>query len=143
MHYSKDKSTYILSFEQGEEVIATITEFCKKEDIKNAHFSGIGAVRDLSCGYYALEEKKYYFTSYEELVEVASLTGNVMLKEGAPFVHAHGVFTNTRNEAFGGHIQEMQVGVALEIILTVFDDELERLHNEKTGLYHISCEARF
>lgn len=143
MHYSKNGNTYILSFDIGDPVIKTVTDFCKEAGIKNAYFTGIGAVRDLSCGYYALDERKYYFTNYEELVEVASLTGNVMLKDGVPFVHAHGVFTNTHNEAFGGHIQEMLVGVALEIILTVLETELSREHNDKTGLYHISCEAGF
>lgn len=143
MQYTKTDNTYILKIEKGEAVVETITHFCSREGIQNAYFRGIGAVKGLTCGYYALDEKEYYFTDYHELVEVASLTGNVMLKDGKPFVHMHGVFTNTKNEAFGGHIKEMNAGIVLEVILSVLPTAVERLHDEEIGLYLMSCDERF
>ena len=62
-----------------------------------------------------------------------------MLKDGAPFVHLHAIFTDTENSAFGGHIEEMRVGVTLEIILTPLQSELSREHDEAIGLFLISC----
>ena len=125
--------------EQGEPVLATLTNFAKEQGIQNAAFSGIGAVKDVTCGYYALDEKKYYFTDYPELVEVVSMTGNVMLKEGEPFLHVHAVFTDTKNEAFGGHVQEMVVGVTLEVVLEKFDTQIERELDEPIGLFLMNC----
>jgi predicted DNA-binding protein with PD1-like motif len=139
MQYTQSNTTYVLNIEKGEEVVSMITEFCQKEGIANGYFRGIGAVDALTCGYYALDEKKYYFTDYHELLEVVSLTGNVMLKEGKSFVHMHGVFTNTKNEAFGGHIKEMTVGVVLEVILEKLDTDIKRLHNDEIGLFLQSC----
>lgn len=139
MRYTKVENIYILKIEKGEEVIARLTSFCEEQNISNALFSGIGAVQGLSCGYYALDEKKYYFTQYDELVEVASLTGNVMLKEGKPYVHVHGVFTNTTNNAFGGHIQSMVAGVVVEISLQVLSSQIERTLDEEIGLYLMEC----
>jgi uncharacterized protein len=127
-------SAIIIKVERGEDVVKTITAFCTKEGIANAYFTGIGAVDTLKCGYYNLEEKTYYFTDYAQPLEVVSLTGNVMLKDGAPFLHVHGVFTDTENKAFGGHIVEMRVHVVLEVMLTPLESKIERALDDCIGL---------
>ncbi len=134
MRFTQTDNRYILKIERGEVVVETITKFCQKQSIRNAIFSGIGAVDKLTCGYYSLEEKQYYFTDYNEMIEVVSLTGNVTLKEDNPFVHVHGVFTNTKNQAFGGHIVEMQVGVVLEVILESLKTNIQRVADDCIGL---------
>jgi hypothetical protein len=134
MHSLKTDNTIILRIDKGEEVVKSITEFCTKEGIDNAYFTGIGAVDVLTCGYYSLEEKKYHFKDYTEPLEVVSLTGNVMLKDGAPFVHVHGVFTDIENTAFGGHVVEMKVHVVLEVMLTPLSSKIERHVDECIGL---------
>lgn len=133
--------SYVLAFLKGEEVLTEMISFCAREGIVNATFTGIGAVRGLSCGYYALEEKAYHFTQYDEPVEVVSLTGNIMQKEGAPALHAHGVFTDHENRAFGGHIESMVVDVTLEVVLTVLPSEIERVLDEDIGLFLLDCEG--
>lgn len=141
MQYSKSEDTYTIIINQGEEVIATITNLCQQENITNAYFRGIGAVDKLECGYYDLEKKEYFFTTYDTMLEVASLTGNVMLKDDTPFVHMHGVFTDTTNNAFGGHVKEMRVGVTLEVIFTTLPQNHTRQLDEEIGLYLINCPA--
>lgn len=142
MKYQKEDNDYIITIDKGENVIESITNFCIEHNIDNAYFRGIGAVEFASCGYYALEEKKYYFTKYDELIEVASATGNVMLKDGKPFVHLHAVFTDTTNNAFGGHVEEMRVGVTFEIILTPLSSKIERKHDECIGLFLIDPKEK-
>ncbi len=139
MNHRKVDRGYVLILDKGEPVIESIIRFAEAENIKNAHFSAIGAVDRVSCGYYALDEKQYHFKQYDQMLEVVSATGNVMLKEGKPFVHLHAVFTDTDNVAFGGHVEEMRVGVTLEVMMIVLDSELSRKHNEEIGLYLISC----
>lgn len=139
MQYKLTDQTYIIKVEQGEAVMETLTNFCKAEGIKNASFQAIGAVKDITCGYYALDEKKYYFTDYPDIVEVASLTGNVALKEGEPFLHVHAVFTDTDNQAFGGHVKEMTVGVVLEVVMRVYDTQIERELDAGIGLWLMRC----
>jgi uncharacterized protein len=106
----------------------------RTHSIRNGHFTGIGAVSELTCGYYELSEKKYYFTDYTDMVEVVSLTGTIMLKDAEPFIHMHGVFTDTKNHAFGGHIVEMRVGVTLEVVLTPLTSNFVRLPDACSGL---------
>ncbi|MEX0917840.1 MAG: PPC domain-containing DNA-binding protein [Candidatus Paceibacterota bacterium] len=139
MQYQKTANEYVIVLQQGENVIETLTRFCTEENIENAYFRAMGAVEHVSCGYYALDEKRYYFKQYDQLLEVASATGNIMLKEGVPFVHLHAIFTDTENNAFGGHVEEMRVGVTLEVILTPLASSLTREHDDKIGLFLISC----
>ena len=143
MRFTRSNSVYIIKIEKGEEVVDTLSAFCQEEGISNAYFSGIGAAKDVSCGYYALEEKKYYFTEYPELVEVVSLTGNIALKEGKPFIHMHGVFTGRDNRAFGGHIERMTAGIVLEVILHTLQTAIEREYDEETGLALLDCASEF
>ncbi len=140
MKYTNADGVYVLRIDKGEDVVKSITEFCANEEILNAYFTGIGAVGTLTCGYYNLEEKKYHFTDYTEPLEVVSLTGNVMLKDGTPFVHVHGVFTDIENKAFGGHIVEMNVHVVLEVIVTPLTSRIERTLDECIGLSLMSFE---
>lgn len=139
MQVTKADSTYIIKLEPGEAVLKTLTDFCTSEGIKNGTLQAIGAVESVSCGYYELPTKQYHFRQYNEMVEVVSLQGNVALKDGAPFLHIHAVFTNTKNEAFGGHVEEMVVGVTLEVVLNVLPSKVERVYDEGIGLFLMNC----
>lgn len=139
MQHHQTDGAYIITIDRGERVIETLTTFAETHEIKNASFTAIGAVDHVSCGYYALEEQAYHFTKYDEPLEVASATGNIMLKDGTPFVHLHAVFTDTTNNAFGGHVEEMRVGVILEVVLTALDSTLDRQHDPSIGLHLINC----
>lgn len=141
MQYSTHNDTHTIIINRNELVIDTITKFCSQHSIANAYFRGIGAVSELECGYYDLDKKEYFFTKYDTMLEVVSLTGNVILKDAMPFVHMHGVFTDTTNNAFGGHIKEMRVGVTLEVILTTLPHTHSRHLDEDIGLYLINCPA--
>lgn len=134
MRSKKAGGTFVIRLDRGEEIIGSLTDFCTENGIKNAHFSAIGAVDRLSCGYYSLAQRQYNFRSYEEMLEVIALTGNVFLKEDRPFIHTHGVFSNQENQAFGGHVESARVGLVLEVILTQLPSALEREYDKATGL---------
>ena len=136
MHYQQSKTAdpYIIRLDRGEKVVSSLTAFCLEHDIKAATISAIGAVDQLTCGYYDLASKKYHFTDYTEPLEVVSLTGYVTEKDDAPHLHLHGVFSDTKNLARGGHVVEMTVGVVLEVTLTPLDKPIVRIHDDCTGL---------
>lgn len=139
MQYQDTDRGYLVVINKGENLVSTLTEFAKEKDISNAVFRGIGAVESLTCGYYDLQEKEYHFHDYEQMLEVVSMIGNVMLKDDEPFIHVHGVFTDETNNAFGGHVKEMTVGVTLEVYLETLDSKCDRQLNEEIGLFLINC----
>ena len=131
----KTDGKYILKIEKGELVHASINECCNAHDIKNATVTGIGAVEFVRCGYYDLPNKNYLFKEYEEIVEVISYLGNVIVKEGGLFVHAHATFSDRENKVFGGHVDEMRVGVVFEVVLNPLSSTIERKLDKEIGLY--------
>ena len=140
MEYKKIDGKYIIRINKGENVMEFLTNWCEEKGIHSGVLSGIGAVEFASCGYYNLEEKKYYFTQYNTMLEVLSMTGNVAIKEGKPFLHVHAVFSGEDNKAFGGHVEEMRVGVVLEVVLEPLSKEIVREHDECIGLYLMNLE---
>lgn len=135
MEYQKKGETYIIRIDKGERVLETLTAWCEEHGFHTGFFRGIGAVEALSCGYYALADKQYHFTQYEGLFEVLSMTGNVALKENKPFLHVHGVFSGTDNTAFGGHVEEMTVGVVLEVVFQPLAINIDRTYDNEIGLF--------
>ncbi len=127
---------FIIRLEKGERVIATLTELCEKRGIRGGVFHAIGAVKNTEIGYYPLESREYVFEMHGEDREVASMTGNIALVDGKPFIHCHAVLSACEAGlgTIGGHIKETEVAVTLEVYLTPFNTSLSREHDEAVGL---------
>ena len=52
MQYEKDGDTYIIYLEQGESIMAILTQFCIDHQIINGQISGIGAIKEIELGSY-------------------------------------------------------------------------------------------
>lgn len=135
MQYTKIDDRYIVKLERGEDVVATLTQFAEQEQIGFATITALGAVDQISCGYYTLTDREYHFKSYEGMFEVLNATGNIAQKEGKPFVHLHAIFSDETNATFGGHVDQMRVGLVLEVVLTVSSGSVARSFDEGTGLF--------
>lgn len=135
MQYRKLENQYIVQLSQGELVHESVAKFCTEQNIVNAWVSALGAVDFVRCGYYDAVAREYVFTEYEDLYEVVSYNGNVMHKGDGLFVHAHASFSDTSNALFGGHVDEMRVGLVLEVLLTPLPSRIDRTFDETTGLH--------
>ena len=67
MQYKQDKDTYLISLDQHEPIMKTLTEFCIEKDIQNGQLSGIGAIKDIELGAYILEDKEYVKKIFPDL----------------------------------------------------------------------------
>lgn len=136
MKSTKTEKGIIIRLDRGEELISTLTDFCRRERVKNAVFQGIGAVERVQIGYYDLASKTYHFTKDDGIFEVASMLGNVALVEGEPFIHAHAVLSRCDEtlRCIGAHIKEAYTAVTLEIFITVLDTSIERRLDGEIGL---------
>ncbi len=135
MKYKKITNGYVIRLFAGEKVLEVLTKFCVEKDIRNGTLEGIGAVSAATIGYYDLAQKKYHFTQFDQVIyELVSLTGNIALVDEAPFLHIHASIADQKLQMFGGHVQEMVVGVTVEVILTKFDGSIVRELDEKIGL---------
>jgi predicted DNA-binding protein with PD1-like motif len=136
------RRTFAIVFDSGDEVADGLLGFARAHAIAGAYFTAIGALRDVTLGYWRWETKDYDRISVREQVEVLSLAGNVALApDGAPKVHAHVVVGKADGSAHGGHLLEGHVRPTLEVILVESPRHLRRTHDPATGLALIDVDA--
>lgn len=127
---------FIIVLSRGEKVIEALTLFCKERGIRSGIFRGIGAVKNATVGYYSLAKKEYFFKTFKEDMEVASMMGNIALVDDAPFLHTHVVLSKMDDSlsCVGAHLREGEVAVTLEVYLTPFEERVHRELDENIGL---------
>lgn len=126
----------LITLERGEKVMASLVSLCEERGIKAGFLWGLGAIKNAEIGYYSLETREYFFKAMPEDREVASMTGNVALVDGKPFIHAHAALSAMDDSlsCVGAHIKEAEVAVTLEVYLTPFQNPVARAYDEGTGL---------
>lgn len=125
---------FALVFAPGDEVVAGLRKFATEANLRAAHFTAIGAFRDVTLAFFDLDKKEYERIPIKEHVEVLSMVGNVAAHDDKPKVHVHVVVGKRDGTAHGGHLMEARVRPTLEVIITESPRHLHRKTDEKTGL---------
>lgn len=138
------ESGFMIKLSRGEKVIESLTSFAEKRGLKSGFFHGLGAVKNAELGYYDLKKREYFFKKFPEDREVASMSGNIALVDGKPFIHVHAVLSSMTDalDCVGAHIKEAEVAVTLEVYLTPFATPFVREYDEETGLKLLRLEQR-
>ena len=130
MRYTEDNGIYAICLEAGEELVFTLTNFCKEKKIEGGFFHGIGASDDLEIGYRSLVTKDYLSKRFSGCVfEITNLTGNVSKER----LHIHITIGDSDMKAYTGHLISANVNPTLEVFLTPFKT-LTRKMDEASGL---------
>jgi predicted DNA-binding protein with PD1-like motif len=125
---------FLVRTDHDSDIVAFITEFAKKQNISAATFTAIGALKSAKLGFYDQQKHQYTQHLMTEPNEIASCTGNISLKEGEPFVHAHAVLSDQNGNTKAGHLMEAKV-FAAEIHLTeLLGEKVERKMDAVTEL---------
>lgn len=140
LHEAGEK-TFALIFDKGDEVLAELTAFAKRERLSAAHFTAIGAFSDVTLGFFDRATKDYKKIPVREQVEVLSLVGDIAISGSDPKVHAHVVIGKVDGTAHGGHLVEAHVWPTLELVLTESPRHLHRKTDPETGLGLIEIPA--
>jgi len=140
MVFEDGERTYVLVFETGDEVVSGVVKFAAENRPGGSHFTAIGALSDVTLGYFNLEKKGYKKIPMKEQVEVLSLVGNIAINRGRPKPHAHIVVGKSDGTAHGGHLMEAHVRPTLEVVITELPEHLWRTTDPRTGLALIDLE---
>ena len=135
MQYEKDGDTYIIYLEQGESIMAILTQFCKDHQIINGQISGIGAIKEIELGTYDLKNQEYITHKIHDIWELTSYQANIQLKDGEPFIHAHITLSDHNLNMKGGHLFEAKVGAVGEFVLRKINTDGKREHDPNIGLF--------
>jgi uncharacterized protein len=101
---SDDGNAAFVRLERGSDMLEGLTEAAEKLGIEAGTVQAIGAVSELSIGYFDQARKEYRTNSFPSAYEIGSGVGNVSQKESKPFVHLHVLATGPDGSTVGGHL---------------------------------------
>ena len=133
MEYVRNGSTIILRLQKGDELVSSLLCLIEKEMVKSGRVSGIGATDDVTIGVFNPKSKVYTKVKVTEDMEILSISGNLTRKDGAPYVHVHGSFASLE-KVYGGHVNECVISATAELIIDLYDVEVERKFDKESGL---------
>ena len=131
--YKPDREL-IVRLKHDTDLIESITELARNQRIETGSFTAIGALRRARLAYYDQRNHEYREIRIDSPHEMVSCIGNVSLKDGQPFTHAHVVLSNEKGETKAGHLLEGVVFAAEVHLRQLEGPKLERKYDEVTGL---------
>ena len=124
----------VLVFDTDDEVMHSLQTWARAHGVSAASFTGIGAFRTVTLGYFDLDRRDYLRIALDEQVEVLSLAGNIALTDDGPKVHAHVVVGKRDGTAHGGHLLHARVRPTLELVVIESAVAMRRTFDPATGL---------
>lgn len=128
------RQTYALVLAAGDEVATALMDFVKEHRIAAAHFTAIGALREVKVAWYDLERKAYKVMPIPGQVEALSVIGDVGMAGGKAAVHCHITVGLHDASTRGGHLVQAIVSPTLEIMITVEPAVLKKKFDSCSGL---------
>jgi predicted DNA-binding protein with PD1-like motif len=141
----------------GSDLFGSLQEIVGKEGVRaGVILSGVGLLgearlrncKSLPEEYPITDENRTYL-SFSRPLEILSLSGNIMVAEGNPLVHAHVTLSHIEGDeirVIGGHLIEgcTIFGFAEIILVELRDIEMEKNYDEETRtlqLFVSDCKA--
>jgi len=123
---------------EGEDLLEAITQIASKSKIHAGFFFLIGTLKSAKLGFY--QHGKYLPIDMDQELEIVSCLGNISLKEGKAFPHAHLAVSDEKGKVFGGHAMHgCIIGVTAELVLVeAVDLKITRQLDEVTKLSLLS-----
>jgi len=116
------------------DLVEFLTELAKKNRIMAATFTAIGALKHAKLGFYDQKTLEYLETVLSSPQEIASCIGNISMKEGQAFVHAHAVLADRDGNTKAGHLLAGKVFAAEIHLIELLGTKLVRKNDAVTGL---------
>lgn len=121
--------TYRVSMTRGDDILSGLTEFADRYQIRNAHFTALGAIDKGLFGWTEIGraadgqnlQKKI---ELNEEAEIVSLIGSITINaQGRPTVHAHGSVALSDGTVKGGHWWQARVSIVAHVFVTATEEE--------------------
>lgn len=130
----KPKEIFMGRLDYGCDLRNEITEICK--GIRIGRIEALGAVQSARLSFYNQKWHDYQTFEIDRPLEITKLIGNVFIKEGEPFVHAHITLADETGKTWGVHLEKGPKVFACEIILETYDGpDFVRIKDDEIGLF--------
>ncbi|MFZ0391716.1 MAG: PPC domain-containing DNA-binding protein [Calditrichia bacterium] len=134
MQVQQMDNNFLIRLQRGEKVMESLLQFSKETQLEGAILQGLGAVTEVTLGYFEWDKKEYRQKTFSEIFEMLSLLGNLTRVEGEHFWHLHASLADSEYRSFGGHFFEATVTVTAELVVTPLPQPLIRSFDDTTRL---------
>lgn len=134
MEHRRTGERIIARLHRDDEIIGSLETLARAESIPAATFTGLGAVSEITLALYDTRERVYKETALREMLEIASMTGNISWLGDDPVIHAHGVVSRVDLSTAAGHIMRGIVSATLEVALQIHPVRVSRAMDPDVGL---------
>ncbi len=140
MEFKNAGERWLIRLEKGEEIISSLLQFSKENNVFSASIMGIGATDRVSLSIFDSSLNRYIEKEYKGDYEISSLMGNISLFEGEPALHIHITLGDRENKALAGHLNYAYISGTCEIFVDQFSAPLERKLDKESGLKLLSLK---
>lgn len=134
MDYRKFGNTILLRIDRGEEIIGCLTAAAKKENIRLASISAVGAADSLTIGLFDTRTKTYSTTELNGEYEITAMEGTISRMNEEVYPHLHITVSDEEFHAFGGHLNRAVISGTCEVVIHLIDGEVDRKFDDGVGL---------
>jgi uncharacterized protein len=121
--------------DHGADFLHQVGLLARKEGFQTGIFTAIGAFSMAELANYDQASREYHRIPIEGPVELLSCHGNLSLRDGQPFVHAHAVLGDSQGKVLGGHLAKGTVFAAELCLQELLGEPFRREYDPMTGLY--------
>ncbi|MGC9515974.1 PPC domain-containing DNA-binding protein [Methanocrinis sp.] len=126
---------FLCSLDHDAEIVTSITNLAERLGVKVGAVAAIGALQRAEIGYYDQVAHEYRPIEIDRPVEIASLNGNLSIREGKPFLHAHATLADSEGNVRGGHLTSGTVFAAEVCLRELVGRPPVRRHDPTTDLF--------
>jgi len=130
----KVDSIYIVSVDNQSNIVETLTDFIRNQDIYAGEVTGIGAVSEATLRFFNPATKDYVDKTFNEQMEVTNISGNVSEIAGRQTLHLHITLGRADYTALAGHLLEAKINGAGEFIFYPLPTKVIKIKNENIGI---------
>lgn len=135
MQARKEQNGYWLILKKGEEIKSTIENWAKENKINGGQIFGIGAIEDITLGYFDYVQKTYINKDIPQGHELISCIGNL----NSDGLHAHLTISDKDCNTKAGHLHKATIAVVGEFFI-IPTDALNKVPLEEFNLRKIDLE---
>jgi len=134
MQTKKITDGFVVKLDKGEQLVDSLIKFARQEKVDSGSVTGIGAVTNVTLGYFDREQKKYLEKKFEEVYELVSLLGSIATINYQPILHLHIIISDRNYKVYAGHLFSAEVAVTAEIFVRAYPEPLLRKKDPQFGL---------
>ena len=144
MIYTEKGPGFVIRLEQGDDILKSLKQFADAMKVQAAFFEGIGSLYRAKLGHYDFQETKTYkYETFDEDLEILTLSGNISTMNEKALPHAHATLGRRDFSVIGGHLEEGSLANMVEVNLSQLPGKLEKAKDTNVGLNLLQLPKKF